>query len=167
MFKSNGNLYHFTMNIIEFCILFILILTFPSSTRQFPQGAPSDVCETFSPERGHRARPSPISEAPYQFIQYGRRYQRGQMMVVEILTKNNDNDDNRDSEPITFKGFIVQALDPNTLKFIGRFMPGEGLNMMAECSAVTHQNNRLKTSATFLWMPPDDRNFGEVIFRYD
>ena len=88
-------------------------------------------------------------------------------MVVEILTKNNDNDDNRDSEPITFKGFIVQALDPKTLKFIGRFMPGEGLNMMAECSAVTHQNNRLKTSATFLWMPPDDRNFGEVIFRYD
>lgn len=75
---------------------------------------------------------------------------------MEIFTKHDDQ---------SFRGFIVQAIDPQTFEFIGHFLPGEGLRLMPECSAVTHENARDKSAAALVWMPPDDRHWGEVIFR--
>lgn len=69
----------------------------------------------------------------------------------------------------SFTGFLVQALKPKTLQFIGHFLPGEGLHLMPECSAVTHRNAKPKSAVGLLWRAPprrtDTDTKGEVIFR--
>jgi hypothetical protein len=66
---------------------------------------------------------------------------------------------------INFKGFLVQALDANTYEMIGEFMDGEGMQAMKECSAVTHVDNKPKSSANLIWNAPHNRE-GHVLFRY-
>jgi len=76
--------------------------------------------------------------------------------LVEIVPKDPN---------INFKGFLVQALDANNYEFIGEFMDGEGMQVMKECSAVTHSDAKPKNSANLIWQSPHDRE-GHVIFRY-
>lgn len=90
------------------------------------------------------------------------------LLSVEINSIIENEDPESDQPP--FKGFLVQALDPQTFKFIGHFLPGEGLHLMPECSAVTHQNSKLKSAVGLLWKAPTGNLLknhlsGEVIFR--
>lgn len=64
----------------------------------------------------------------------------------------------------TFKGFIVQALDGETHHPIGQFVVGKGMQLLKECSAVTHTDAKLKKAVNLVWEAPYDRS-GSVIFR--
>lgn len=63
-----------------------------------------------------------------------------------------------------FKGFIVQALDAESHTPIGQFVSGKGMQLLKECSAVTHTDPKPKKAVNLVWEAPYDRP-GQVIFR--
>ena len=63
-----------------------------------------------------------------------------------------------------FKGFMVQALDAESHTPIGQFVPGKGMTLLKECSAVTHADPKAKKAVNLVWEAPYDRP-GQVIFR--
>ncbi|XP_023216395.1 putative ferric-chelate reductase 1 homolog [Centruroides sculpturatus] len=64
----------------------------------------------------------------------------------------------------SFKGFMVQALDKETGKYIGKFIEAPGLAVMKECSAVSHSNPKPKIAVHLAWVAPNDHS-GQVVFR--
>ena len=65
---------------------------------------------------------------------------------------------------VSFKGLLVQAVDPSTNQPIGTFEPGRGLKTIDSCSAVTHSDARGKRSATLVWDAPQG-TAGRVAFK--
>lgn len=63
-----------------------------------------------------------------------------------------------------FKGFLVQALDAETHHPLGQFVTGNGMQLLKECSAVTHTDPKPKKAVNLVWEAPYDRS-GQVIFR--
>lgn len=63
-----------------------------------------------------------------------------------------------------FKGFLVQALDSETHHPLGQFVTGKGMQLLKECSAVTHTDPKPKKAVNLVWEAPYDRS-GQVIFR--
>lgn len=64
----------------------------------------------------------------------------------------------------TFEGFIVQAIDRMTGRYIGRFLDAEGLYLMDECSTVTNKDTNPKTFVHLAWVAPLNQR-GDVVFR--
>ncbi|XP_054709752.1 putative defense protein 3 [Uloborus diversus] len=119
----------------------------------YPQGAPIDICDTIS----HSRNPGLTFayEAPYALFQTSLSYKPGQVINVSIqrLTTHS-----------TFEGFMVQAVDKISGRYIGRFLDADGLHPMDECSAVTHKDNKPKTSIQLAWVAPLSQR-GDVVFR--
>jgi len=59
---------------------------------------------------------------------------------------------------------MVQALDAETHTPIGQFVAGKGMQVMKECSSVTHTDSKPKKAVNLVWEAPYDRP-GQVIFR--
>lgn len=66
-----------------------------------------------------------------------------------------------------FRGFFIQARDVATGQWIGQFTQAENLNLIPECSAITHADNQDKVEATLLWTAPDNIPKGRVYFTWD
>ncbi|KOC69908.1 putative palmitoyltransferase ZDHHC6 [Habropoda laboriosa] len=63
----------------------------------------------------------------------------------------------------SFKGFFLQARDPDTDNWIGSWAQTENTSTHPECSAVTHADPYVKQHATLIWnAPPNAR--GRVYF---
>lgn len=63
----------------------------------------------------------------------------------------------------SFKGFFLQARDPDTDSWIGSWAQTDNTNTHPECSAVTHADPYVKQHATLIWnAPPNAR--GRVYF---
>lgn len=63
----------------------------------------------------------------------------------------------------SFKGFFLQARDPDTDNWIGSWAQTDNTNTHPECSAVTHADPYVKQHATLIWnAPPNAR--GRVYF---
>ncbi|XP_076226532.1 uncharacterized protein LOC116431237 isoform X1 [Nomia melanderi] len=63
----------------------------------------------------------------------------------------------------TFKGFFIQARDPETDKWIGSWAQTENTSTHPECSAVTHADPHVKEHATLVWNAPPNAH-GRVYF---
>jgi len=140
-----------------YSILFV-ILSFSFTTRgtfAFPSGAPAEACDSLSPERGHGVPSMPVQYAPFTVIAYGRHYRPGEKIPIEIIQRERG---------ANFKGFLVQALDAETHTPIGSFVTGKGMQLLKECSAVTHTDAKAKKAVNLVWEGPYDRS-GQVIFR--
>ncbi|KAI1280850.1 putative defense protein 3 [Halotydeus destructor] len=135
--------------------LSLVTITASSLVAAFPQGAPAETCESLSPERGHGVSSQPVQYAPFSVIAYGRKYGSGDKIAVEIIQRERG---------VNFKGFLVQALDAETHQPIGQFIGGKGMQLLKECSAVTHTDAKQKKAVNLVWESPYDRS-GEVIFR--
>lgn len=61
-----------------------------------------------------------------------------------------------------FKGFLITAIDTLTGERVGSFATVKGSSVLP-CSAITHTDNKLKKSASFLWNPPKAKK-GRVTF---
>lgn len=136
-------------------IMAYLALLCLSPSMAFPQGAPPDTCESLSPERGHGAPSQPVQYAPFSVVAYGQKYGPGDKIAVEIIQRERSTN---------FKGFLVQALDAETHHPLGQFIPGKGMQLLKECSAVTHTDPKAKRAVNLVWEAPYDRS-GQVIFR--
>jgi len=136
-------------------LLCLSILLFTSIVSSFPQGAPPEACESLSPQRGHGVPSQPVEQSPILVIQHGKSFQPGDRIAVEIVQRQ---------QGVNFRGFLVQALDAQTHEMIGDFLAGQGMQIMRECSAVTHGDHRPKRGANLVWLAPQDRS-GEVLFR--
>ncbi|GFT94439.1 reelin domain-containing protein [Nephila pilipes] len=129
---------------------FILI---NSQAQGYPHGAPMDLCDTISPMRTQGLPQS--NDAPYVLWQTAISYKPGQVINVSILRRRSDS---------TFEGFMVQAIDKISGKYVGRFLDAEGLHLLDECSAVMQNDNKSKTSIQLAWVAPLNQR-GDVIFR--
>lgn len=65
----------------------------------------------------------------------------------------------------TFEGFMVQAIDKMSGRYIGRFLDADGLRVMDECSAVMQNDNKSKTGIQLAWVAALNQGRGDVIFR--
>ncbi|KFM66313.1 putative ferric-chelate reductase 1-like protein, partial [Stegodyphus mimosarum] len=136
----------------NFAALILLLLHIKAGS--YPQGAPTDTCDTISPARS-LSLPLQMNDVPYVLLQTSISYKPGQVINVNIqrLTTHS-----------TFEGFLVQAIDKMTGRLIGRFLDADGLYLMDECSAVTHKDNKQKTAVHLAWVAPLNQR-GDVIFR--
>jgi len=121
----------------------------------YPQGAPAEACESLSPARGHGVASQPVEYSPFNIIQSVGRYKPGEQISVQIVQRDPN---------ATFKGFLVQALDPVSHQVTGCFITGPGMNSLKECAAVTHADPRPKKSANLVWEAPYNKE-GEILFR--
>lgn len=128
------------------------VLLLVQLARCFPDGAPIGSCESFLPRHGS-ANPLPNHSSPYAIIQSKAHYGPGDIVTVSITS----------SGP-SFKGFIAQGFNPETREVIGEFLGGHGVKLLPQCSAITHENNRSKKSATLSWRAPSGAS-GPVMFR--
>lgn len=98
------------------------------------------MVQEFSQEKKHSTHtcPAPLS-----------------VLTVEIIQRERG---------ANFKGFLVQALDAESHHPIGQFVVGKGMQMLKECSAVTHSDAKPKKAVNLVWEAPYDRS-GQVIFR--
>lgn len=77
---------------------------------------------------------------------------------------------NDSSIPVTIsganlKGFFIQARDVASGGWLGSFKETPGaVNVLPECSAATHADNRDKVSVTLQWTAPRDAAPGQVFF---
>ncbi|XP_076673270.1 putative ferric-chelate reductase 1 [Andrena cerasifolii] len=130
--------------VVAFCAL---------SAYSFPDGAPVDTCvkpnRANEPNHG-QARSQPLDSSPYTFTGSSSHYGPGSQITVSISGS-------------TFKGFFLQARDPDTNSWIGSWAQTENTNTHPECSAVTHADPHVKQHATLIWnAPPNAR--GRVYF---
>lgn len=58
-------------------VIFYTLIVLIGSSESFPQGAPPETCDSFSPERGHGVPSMPVQYAPFSVIAYGRHYRAG------------------------------------------------------------------------------------------
>ncbi|XP_033326576.1 putative defense protein 3 [Megalopta genalis] len=119
----------------------------------FPDGAPVDTCVKPSrpnePNHG-QARSQPLDSNPYEFTASASQYSPNSQISVTIGGS-------------TFKGFFLQARDPETDKWIGSWAQTENTNTHPECSAVTHADPHAKQHATLVWNAPPNSH-GRVYF---
>lgn len=121
-------------------------------TRSFPDGAPVGACDSFMPRHGATAALSNPS-SPFAVVQSKGHYSPGDIVTVTVTT----------SGP-SFKGFLVQGFNPQTREVIGEFLGGPGVQLVPQCAAITHENNRNKKAATLNWRAPLGAS-GPVMFR--
>ncbi|XP_076766067.1 putative defense protein 3 [Xylocopa sonorina] len=119
----------------------------------FPDGAPVDTCvkpsKANEPNHG-QAKSKPLNTNPYTFTASSSQYGPGSQITVTISGSS-------------FKGFFLQARDPETDAWIGSWAQTENTNTHPECSAVTHADPYEKQHATLIWnAPPNAR--GRVYF---
>ncbi|XP_053982710.1 putative defense protein 3 [Hylaeus anthracinus] len=119
----------------------------------FPDGAPVDTCvkpgRANEPNHG-QARSQPPEKSPYKFTASSSHYGPGSQITVTISGSR-------------FKGFFLQARDPDTDSWIGSWAQTENTTTHPECSAVTHADPNSKLFATLIWnAPPNSR--GRVYF---
>ncbi|CAN7940941.1 hypothetical protein HPB47_024916 [Ixodes persulcatus] len=135
---------------MKVAVLGVLLLV--QATRGFPDGAPVGACDSFMPRHGTTAAlPNPTS--PYAVVQSKAHYAPGDIVTVTITT----------SGP-SFKGFLVQGFNPQTREVIGEFLGGPGVQLVPQCSSITHENSRNKKAATLNWKAPHGTS-GPVMFR--
>ncbi|KAH9389111.1 hypothetical protein TYRP_008465 [Tyrophagus putrescentiae] len=133
--------------------LSLALLLLVDDTFSWPSGAPEKTCSTLLPRHGGTPAKE-AQEGPYTLQQSTSSYQAGDQVKVVLRSPTN----------VSFKGLIVQAVDPESGKTIGSFAEGRGLKNIDSCSSVTHSDNRNKKSATLVWNAPKTGN-GSVIFR--
>ncbi|KAK5650486.1 hypothetical protein RI129_001515 [Pyrocoelia pectoralis] len=131
--------------------VFSVIVT---NTVSFPDGAPIDACvRTPVNQPNHsRAKPQPPESNPYQIVASDSHYGPGTQITVTI--EGNEN----------FKGFLIQARDVETNKWIGEWSEISNTNVHPECSAITHADREEKQKAVLVWHAPKDSTGGEVYF---
>lgn len=64
-----------------------------------------------------------------------------------------------------FRGFFIQARDGRTNEKIGNFINSTDINLLPECSGITHNDNKDKSEASLNWAAPQHIQ-GQVIFTY-
>lgn len=64
-----------------------------------------------------------------------------------------------------FRGFFIQARDGRTNEKIGNFVNSTDINLLPECSGITHNDNKDKSEASLNWQAPQHIQ-GQVIFTY-
>ncbi|KAG8178493.1 hypothetical protein JTE90_023422 [Oedothorax gibbosus] len=99
--------------------------------------------------------PLPSSRSPYVLLQTAVSYKPGQVINVSIQRLNSES---------SFKGFMVQAIEKSSSKYIGTFLDADGLRLVDECSAVLQSDNKPKTRIQLAWVAPLNQR-GDVIFR--
>ncbi|XP_015906722.2 putative defense protein Hdd11-like isoform X1 [Parasteatoda tepidariorum] len=129
----------------------VIFLILFYSVDSYPQGLPTDTCDTISPVK----TPLQVNDSPYVLLQTALSYKPGQVINVNIQRRSTDS---------TFEGFMVQALDKISGRYIGRFLEADGLFPMDECSAVMHRDTKQKSGVHLAWVAPLNQR-GDVIFR--
>ncbi|XP_027199552.1 putative defense protein 3 [Dermatophagoides pteronyssinus] len=151
-----------TMNNKKSILILSIIMIILESCKSWPSGAPEKTCPTLLPRHGGQPAKE-ANESPYMLEQSNSQYRPGDQILVVLKSPSN----------IPFKGLIVQALDPETGKTIGKFSQGTGLKVIDSCSAVTHSDNRNKKAANLVWNAPLNTGSvnhqgglsGQVVFR--
>ncbi|XP_031842226.1 putative defense protein 3 isoform X2 [Nomia melanderi] len=131
----------------------LILASLVLSAYSFPDGAPVDTCvkPTRPNEPNHgQARSRPLESSPYAFSASSSQYSPGSQISVSISGS-------------TFKGFFIQARDPETDKWIGSWAQTENTSTHPECSAVTHADPHVKEHATLVWNAPPNAH-GRVYF---
>ncbi|KAJ6223965.1 hypothetical protein RDWZM_002510 [Blomia tropicalis] len=139
--------------IVKSCFIIFSLLSLANRIHSWPSGAPEKTCSTLLPRHGGTPAKE-AQEAPYTVEQSASTYQPGDQVKVVLKSPTNT----------SFKGLLIQAVDPESGKTIGTFSEGKGLKLLDSCSSVTHSDNRNKRSATLVWNAPKSAP-GSVIFR--
>ncbi|KAF8784532.1 putative defense protein 3 [Argiope bruennichi] len=135
-------------------LLLTALILLNSRVKGYPYGAPTDLCDTISPMRT-QSLPLQMNDAPYVLLQTAISYKPGQVINVSIQRVDPDS---------TFEGFMVQAIDKISGRFVGRFLDAEGLHLLDECSAVMQNDSKSKANVQLAWVAPLNQR-GDVIFR--
>ncbi|XP_076239383.1 putative defense protein 3 [Calliopsis andreniformis] len=141
------------LNTRSIAIAALVVVSCALFANSFPDGAPVDTCvkpnRPNEPNHG-QARSQPVETSPYEFTASASEYSPGSQITVTISGS-------------TFKGFFLQARDPDTDSWIGSWAQTDNTNTHPECSAVTHADPHVKQHATLVWnAPPNAR--GRVYF---
>lgn len=67
------------------------------------------------------------------------------------------------SKDDVFRGFFMQARDADSNEWIGEWLHSENTNVIPECSAITHGDNKDKLAAKLIWKAPQNKR-GHVYF---
>ncbi|XP_071864561.1 putative defense protein 3 [Bombus fervidus] len=131
----------------------LIVLSSVFVAYSFPDGAPVDTCvkpsKANEPNHG-QAKSQSVQSSPYAFTASSSQYGPGSQITVTISGSS-------------FKGFFLQARDPDTDNWIGSWAQTDNTNTHPECSAVTHADPYVKQHATLIWnAPPNAR--GRVYF---
>lgn len=58
-------------------LITLTLITLPFYVIGYPSGAPTEACDSLSPERGHGVASMPVQYAPFTVIAYGNSYRPG------------------------------------------------------------------------------------------
>ncbi|XP_041115206.1 putative defense protein 3 [Polyodon spathula] len=133
--------------------LFSLVLLCLSTTAYaYGTGAPDTACNSMKPSHGVDAL---TTATPYKLQVSGSTYKPGQTITVTI-------------NGTEYKGFLLQAREPDTYKIVGTWLSPPNNTKLVACSgsnAVTHANNLLKTGLVYTWMAPQSDAPKKVVFQ--
>ena len=62
-----------------------LVVALVCLTHAYPSGAPTEACDSLSPERGHGVASMPVQYAPFTVIAYGNSYRPGDKIPSEYI----------------------------------------------------------------------------------
>ncbi|XP_063221825.1 putative defense protein 3 [Bacillus rossius redtenbacheri] len=132
----------------------LLLLLLPAAALAFPDGAPIDVCVKARRNQPHHGQARPRVDAPpYSVTASADTYSPGDKISVVITSL--------DGTP--FRGFFMQARDAASDEWLGAFEAAENINLLPECSSITHADNKDKLQATLIWTAPA-QGMGNVYF---
>ncbi|XP_061437836.1 putative defense protein 1 isoform X3 [Lethenteron reissneri] len=120
-------------------------------TQGFPGGAPSSSCTDMVPHHN----PNTLTGTPYSIVTNSSTFTPGTKVKVTIQG--------------TFKGYLLQAREPNTTTIVGTWDTPPAGNTILKCrapanDAVTHSTGATKANLSFDWIPPTTNPPSSVVF---
>ncbi|XP_034248088.1 putative defense protein 3 [Thrips palmi] len=133
-------------------IVLVLAAVAVAAVSALPDGAPLDACVKGNKPNHSKIPAQSADTNPYRIVASTSQYQAGSTITVTISGAN-------------LKGFFIQARDVASGGWLGSFKETTGaVNVLPECSAATHADNRDKVSVTLHWTAPRDAAPGQVFF---
>ncbi|KAK7100444.1 putative defense protein 3 [Littorina saxatilis] len=134
----------------QVCFPLLLTSLLVTSSRGYPTGAPTEVCSSMFPHHGAEPQTSAV---PYSITVESSIYTPGSTQTPIKVTVM--------SEDTAFKGLIVQARSLSDCnKTVGTFQLDQSERdlKLVTCrqanDGVTHTNKNVKTTKSFMWIPP-------------
>lgn len=153
-------------------VLVVLVLATSAIVSAFPDGAPADTCVNANSPKHGKTLPRANHTLPYQLVASSDQFGPGAevqgefyLFLFQRLCLNlffisfTVSIYGRD----TFRGFFLQARNGETDEWIGEWEQTDNTNVIPECSAITHGDNRDKLQAVLVWKAPNNRQ-GYVYF---
>lgn len=123
----------------------------------FPDGAPASVCNrdpakrtTREPHHGN-ATAQPAHTLPYALYADADHY-RSPHDTIQVTISGLG----AAQQEHLFRGFFVQAKDPETGEPVGRFRRLDNAKLLSECATITHADGKDKRYAFLVWQAPKE-----------